>query len=110
MEQLLLKPDGEIHPDSFIKNNPVSGRIEMKSLSVGIAELAVIVYDALDWDLGFERQLGRDLELLIDRIISVDDEEELDEGIELCEEEISFALCEDVLSTCKSHFSTVSPR
>lgn len=107
LDDLVLSPDGTIHEDSFVKKNDSRERVEMTNLGVGIADLAVVVYDALEWELGFERQLNQDLEDLISRIISVDDPEEQDEGIEICEDEIAFALCQDVFKSCKKHFSTV---
>jgi len=110
LEELVITPDGEIHEDSFLRKEDNVARDEMTHLGAGIADLAVVVYDALEWELqldGFARQLGQDLEDLITRMADGDDPEEQDEGIDLDEDEITFALCEDLFKSCKKHFSTV---
>ena len=50
----------------------------MSSFSTGIAELGVIVFEALDWGVpqGMSRQLSGELEALIDMMVSADDQDQ----------------------------------
>ena len=80
----------------------------MTNLATGLAEFAVLVYDALDWELSFERQLGEELESLIDMMTSADEEEQDDEGIGIGDEESSQSICQKVFETCQRHYNLVS--
>ena len=79
-------------------------------LLLGIAELAVIVYDALDWELSFERKLSSDLEEVIDLMTSADDTEQHDEGISIGDEDMNTDLCQKIFGYCCKHHNTVSSK
>jgi hypothetical protein len=65
-----------------------------------------LVYDALDWDLSFERQLGAQLESLIDWMTSADEEEQDDEGISIGDEELGHTVCQRVYEACQHHLNS----
>ena len=77
-------------------------------LSLGVAELAVVVYDALDWELSFERKLSSDLEEVIDLMTSADDMEQHDEGISIGDEDMNSDLSQKIFGYCCKHHNTVS--
>ena len=77
-------------------------------LLLGIAELAVIVYDALDWELSFERKLSSDLEEVIDLMTSADDMEQHDEGISIGDEDMNSDLSQKIFGYCCKHHNIVS--
>ena len=79
-------------------------------LSLGIAELAVVVYDALDWELSFERKLSSDLEEVIDLMTSADDMEQHDEGISIGDDDMNTDLCQKIFGYCCKHLNMVSSK
>ena len=82
----------------------------MRNFCTGIAELAVVVFDALDWQMpeGMCRKLSPQLEALLDMMVSADDLEEEDEGISIGEEEMFSSLCRKITQSCRRHHSPVS--
>ena len=108
---LLLTGDGRVHQDSFLEENTTRGvrRPPMSSFSTGIAELGVIVFEALDWGVpqGMSRQLSGELEALIDMMVSADDQDQEDEGISIGEEEMFSSLCRKIAQSCRRHHSPV---
>ena len=107
LEHLILTSDGDISEETFM-SNAGSQKPELTNLATGVAEFAVLVYDALDWGLSFERQLGAQLESLIDWMTSADDDEEQDdEGISIGDEEIGHTVCQRVYEACHHHLNSV---
>ena len=109
LDHLLITAEGDIKADSFTEgNDEQKKRRVMTNLATGIAELATTIYDALDWELPFERQLSTDLEDLIDFMISADDADQEDEGISIGEDEMNIDLCQKIFDSCRRHHSIVS--
>lgn len=110
LDHLQITGEGDIKADSFTEaNDDQKKRRVMTNLATGIAELATTIYDALDWELPFERQLSSDLEELIEFMISADDAEQEDEGISIGEDEMNIDLCEKIFDSCRRHHSLVKP-
>ena len=76
----MIHTDGWVHPHTFTRKD--EGRRHVTSENVAVADLGVVIYDALDFSLPQEEQrtLSVELEDLIDKMVSADEEEE-DEGI-----------------------------
>ena len=80
----------------------------MTILATGVAELGVVVYDALEFsvvkDSSMERKLSSELENALDVVTSADDvdPESLDEGFG--EEDVS-KICDEVLKLCRNHLA-----
>ena len=110
LTDLLLTGDGRVHQDSFLQNTSGTQRRPMTSFSTGIAELAVVVFGALDWGIpeGKSRMLSEELEALIDLMVSADDQDQQDEGISIGEEEMFSSLCRKITHSCRRHHSPVS--
>ena len=109
LEDLIISCDGDVDDQTFLSSTG-SQKIELTNLATGVAELAVLVYDALDWELSFERQLGAQLESLIDWMTSADDEEQDDEGISIGDEESSQSICQRVYELCHHHCIAVGEK
>ena len=112
LSDLLLTGDGRVHEDSFLeKTSRGVQRTPMTSFSSGIAELGVVVFEALDWGIpeGMSRRLSEELEALIDLMVSADDQDQQDEGISIGEEEMVSSLCRKITHSCRRHHSPVSP-
>ena len=79
------------------------------SFSTGIAELGVVVYNALDWQVpdGMSRELSTELDQLLDMMVSADDHEQEDEGLSIGEEEMFSSLCRKISQACRRHHSPV---
>ena len=107
LDSIIITPEGDVDEKTFRANSD-PGRRVMTNLATGLAEFAVLVYDALDWELSFERQLGEELESLIDMMTSADEEEQDDEGIGIGDEESSQSICQKVFETCQRHYNLVS--
>ena len=77
----------------------------MTSFSTGIAELGVVVFEALDWGVpeGMSRDLSPQLEHLLDLMVSADDQDQQDEGISIGEEEMFSNLCRKISQACSDH-------
>jgi len=108
VEDLILSDDGEIDDATFTEDKGSSSRPEMTNLATGVAELAVVVYDALDWELAFERKLSPDLEEVIDLMTSADDMEQHDEGIGIGDEDENNDLCQKIFKYCCKHHNMAS--
>ena len=107
---LLLTGDGRVHQESFLKiTSRGAQRPPMNKFSTGIAELGVVVFDALDWGIpeGKTRMLSEELEALIDLMVSADDQDQEDEGISIGEEEMFSSLCRKITQSCRKHRSPV---
>ena len=109
LQDLLLTEDGRIHSESFTGSLSGSPRTPMNSFSTGIAELGVVVYTALDWQVpdGMCRELSAELDQLLDMMVSADDQEQEDEGISIGEEEMLSSLCRKISQACRRHHSPV---
>ena len=110
LTDLLLTEDGRVHQDSFLKNTSRGEqRPPMIKFSTGIAELGVVVFDALDWGIpeGKTRKISEELEALIDLMVSADDQDQEDEGISIGEEEMFSGLCRKITQSCRRHRSPV---
>ena len=104
LEDVLITSDGDVEDKTFLSSSGLEKK-ELNNLGTGVAEFAVLVYDALDWALGNweQRQLGDQLESLISWMTSVDDEEQDDEGISIGDEESGQAICQRVFESCQHH-------
>ena len=109
LEHLIISSDGDVDDQTFLSSTG-SQKIELTNLATGVAEFAVLVYDALDWELSFERQLGAQLESLIDWMTSADDEEQDDEGISIGDEESCQSICQRVYESCHHHCIAVGEK
>ena len=109
LQDLLLTVDGRVHTDSFTISLTGGQRTPMNSFSTGIAELGVVVYNALDWQVpdGMSRELSAELDQLLDMMVSADDQEQEDEGISIGEEEMFSSLCRKISQACRRHHSPV---
>ena len=103
LDDVLITSDGDVEDQTFLSSSGF--KKELNNLGTGVAEFAVLVYDALDWALGSweQRQLGDQLESLISWMTSVDDEELDDEGISIGDEESGQAICQRVFESCQHH-------
>eukprot|EP00092_Neocalanus_flemingeri_P010992 GFUD01011835.1.p1 GENE.GFUD01011835.1~~GFUD01011835.1.p1 ORF type:complete len:612 (+),score=117.57 GFUD01011835.1:56-1891(+) len=105
LDNILISDEGHLHARTFTKDD--LERLPMSNLATGVAELGVVVYEALDWsvtkDSSTERRLSTELENVLDVMTSADDLELLDEGIG--EEEVASRLCEKVLELCRHHLA-----
>ena len=112
LQDLLLTADGTIHVESFTTNRRGKQRTPMNSFFTGIAELGVVVFDALEWQVpeGYCRKLSAELEMLVDMMVSADDQEQEDEGISIGEEEMFSSLCRKISQACTKHHSPVGKR
>ena len=110
LEHVILAREGIIHDQTFLGTGQDEARFRppLTSLASGIAEFAVVVYDALDWNLPFERDLEEDLEALIDRMTSADDSDQQDEGIGIGMDEEIFGLHTFIMDSCRKHCKEVS--
>ena len=101
---ILLHTDGSVHPHSFTKNR-VDRRL-LVSENTAVADLGVVIYDALDYSLPEQEQraLSAGLEDLIDKMTSADDEEE-DEGIGDDVDVKKTGLCSNILELCRLHLA-----
>ena len=110
LEHVILAREGIIHDQTFLGTRQDEARFRppLTSLASGIAEFAVVVYDALDWNLPFERDLEEDLEALIDRMTSADDSDQQDEGIGIGMDEEIFGLHTFIMDSCRKHCKEVS--
>jgi len=108
VENIIINADGDVDDATFTEDIESSSRPEMINLATGIAELAVIVYDALDWELSFERKLSSDLEEVIDLMTSADDMEQHDEGISIGDDDMNTDLCQKIFGYCCKHHNTTS--
>ena len=79
-----------------------------------VADIGVAIYDALDYGVAQEEQrtLSEELEDVIDKMISSDDDDDIEEGEdEGLGDEVDIArtsLVKDVLEKCKSHLAVPS--
>eukprot|EP00092_Neocalanus_flemingeri_P016892 GFUD01018270.1.p1 GENE.GFUD01018270.1~~GFUD01018270.1.p1 ORF type:complete len:616 (+),score=121.73 GFUD01018270.1:128-1975(+) len=105
LDDILISDEGHLHARTFTRDD--LERLPMSNLATGVAELGVVVYEALDWsvtkDSSMERRLSTELENVLDVMTSADDLEMLDEGIG--EEEVASRLCEKVLELCRHHLA-----
>eukprot|EP00092_Neocalanus_flemingeri_P000861 GFUD01000918.1.p1 GENE.GFUD01000918.1~~GFUD01000918.1.p1 ORF type:complete len:612 (+),score=113.89 GFUD01000918.1:56-1891(+) len=103
LEDILISNEGYLHARTFTRDD--LDRLPMSNLATGVAELGVVVYEALDWAVtrDDERRLSAELENVLDVMTSADDLELLDEGIG--EEEVASRLCEKVLELCRHHLA-----
>ena len=107
--QLLLTDEGDIHSDSFTRVSP--SRRRMTTYSQAVAELGIVVYDALDYSLslGEDRELSRGLDHLIDMMTSADSDtsaDHVDEGI--VEDDKGKEIVDKVISLCHHHLAVSS--
>ena len=103
-KDVLVHTDGWVHPHTFTRK--YEGRRQVTSENIAVADLGVVIYDALDYSLPQDEQrtLSAELEDLIDKMVSADEEEE-DEGIG---EEVDIkktGLCADILELCRLHLA-----
>ena len=111
LEDILITSDGDVEDQTFLSSSGFKKR-ELNNLTTGVAEYAVLVYDALDWTLGNweQRQLGEQLESLISWMTSLDDEEQDDEGISIGDEESGQSICQRVFESCQHHCNAVGEK
>jgi len=109
-EQILITQTGDVHANTFLK--PGHDRIKVRSTARCVADLALQMYDALDYNLPTEeeRQLSQELGNLIDFMTSVLEEDEEgedgeDEGIDEDVEELDVLLVNKVLQQCRHHLA-----
>ena len=91
-----------------------AGRRTISSENDVVADIGVAIYDALDYGVAQEEQrtLSEELEDVIDKMISSDDDDDIEEGEdEGLGEEVDIArtgLVKEVLEKCKSHLAISS--
>ena len=91
-----------------------AGRRTISSENDVVADIGVAIYDALDYGVAQEEQrtLSKELEDVIDKMISSDDYDDIDDGEdEGLGEEVDISrtgLVKEVLEKCKSHLAISS--
>ena len=109
-KDITIHSDGEVHVETFKQRR--EERRTVTSENVVVADVGVAIYDALDYGVAREEQrtLSEELEDVIDKMISSDDdvEEGEDEGLG---DEVDIArtgMVKEVLEKCKSHLAVTS--
>jgi len=111
LAELLLHKDGYIHSDSYLQ--PGQNRKVHSATDKTVAEIAMVVYEALDHNIekNQQRKLDTDLENLLEEMVNnVDDEESDDEGGDIDDEGIEDCdggkeLTEKVIEICKGQLA-----
>ena len=77
---IVLHKDGEVHQNTFALKKPA--RKMIKSENVAVADIGVAIYDSLDFGVAEDEQrtLSEEVEQVIDRMVSADEDAE-DEGL-----------------------------
>jgi hypothetical protein len=100
----LLHTDGSVHGKTFSKNR--EQRQILISENTAVADLGVVIYDALDYSLPDEEQrvLSPELEEVIDKMTSADDKKE-EEGIGDEVDVKKTGICSKILELCRIHLA-----
>ena len=106
---IVLHKDGGVHENTFALKKPSRKRI--KSENVAVADIGVAIYDSLDFGVAEDEQrtLSEELEQVIDRMVSADDDAEdaEDEGLgEECDAARSVLVME-IMDRCRVHLALV---
>ena len=97
---IVLHKDGEVHQNTFALKKP--SRKMIKSENVAVADIGVAIYDSLDFGVAEDEQrtLSEELEQVIDRMVSADEDAE-DEGLgEECDAARS-VLVREMMDRCR---------
>ena len=102
---ILIHTDGSVHGATFSKKR--NQRRLLMSEDTAVDGIGEAIYNALDYSLSEDQQrtLSPDLEELIDKMISADEEDADDEGIgdEGCVKKTG--LCAHLLDLCRMHLA-----
>lgn len=106
---IVLHKDGEVHQNTFALKKPA--RKMIKSENVAVADIGVAIYDSLDFGVAEDEQrtLSEELEQVIDRMVSADEDAEdaEDEGLgEECDAARS-VLVREIMDRCRVHLALV---
>ena len=106
---IVLHKDGGVHENTFALKKP--SRKIIKSENVAVADIGVAIYDSLDFGVAEDEQrtLSEELEQVIDRMVSADDDAEdaEDEGLgEECDAARSVLVME-IMDRCRVHLALV---
>ena len=111
-QDVIIHSDGDVHLETFKRRR--GERRTISSENSVVADIGVAIYDALDYGVAQEdqRTLSEELEDVIDKMISSDDNDDIDDGEdEGLGEEVDIArtgLLKGVLEKCKKHLAVPS--
>ena len=111
-QDIIIHSDGDVHVETFKQRG--DERKTITSENVAVADVGVAIYDALDYGVSQEEQrtLSEELEDVIDKMISSDSDDDVEEGEDEGlgdEEDIARSgLLKEVLDKCKKHLAVPS--